>query len=599
VLHKLSSGETGNLCYFFINTETEISTPVVPVGYPVEGKEISIVDDQGQAVGINQVGEIVVRSRYLSDGYWRKTELTSSKFFTDQDEAGRRGCFTGDLGRLLPDGCLVYLGRKDTEVNIRGYRVAPIEIEMALLEHPGVKDAGITAWIQESGENYLAAYIVPADAHAVTSSELGEFLRTKLPDYMIPTRFEFLNSLPQTNGKLDRKKLPKPDDKVTSTCDPAQDDVEKSLVRIWEEVLEVRPIGVRDNFFDIGGHSLVAIQLIATIEKTLGKKLLPAILFQAPTIEQLARVLRREQPTVSWSSLLPIQPDGLRPPFFWIHGDYSNALLPRYLPPDQPLYGLEHQSQDGQPARYTQIETIAAHYLEEIQTVQRQGPYFVGGYSFGGAVAFEMARKLKNQGQEVGLLVLLDPPAWTSAQSIGRRDSSHNGDSEKTQGFRDKLHRQMDKMTRLTVQEKCTYLLVKCREKIAAVITDRTSGLIKLMKRISSMGYLALGHPLPRSLRSSYILAIYHQARKQYRPQPYAGAAILFMSKGRPLSYPEHWKRLITGNIEIHEVDADHMEIRQNPSVVHLWAETLQRSLSKAQARNDPDSAFIADRLSS
>ena len=163
--------------------------------------------------------------------------------------------------------------------------------------------------------------------------------------------------------------------------------------------------------------SLLAVRLITSIEEVFGKQLIPAKVFQSPTIAQLATILRQEKQPDSWSSLIPVQPSGSQPPFFWVHGDLSNSFLPRYLGWDQPLYGLEHQSQDGKPALYDSVESIASHYLDEIHTVQPKGPYFLGGYSFGAMVAFEMAQQLKKAGADVALLALLDPPSVTSSKS--------------------------------------------------------------------------------------------------------------------------------------------------------------------------------------
>jgi amino acid adenylation domain-containing protein len=298
ILHQLSSNETGTVCQYFINQETEIRTPVAPVGYPVEGKEIFIVDESGKDVEIYQVGEIAVRSRYLSSGYWGNPALTDSKFLPASGRGPEQVCLTGDLGRMTPDGCLTYLGRKDHQVKVRGYRVAISEIELALLEHTQVKDAGVVAWEREGDEKYLAAYVVPRQEPVPTTDEMYDFLRKSLADYMMPSAFVFLESLPRTNGKLDRPALSPPDHKRPSLrypYIPPRSEVEGKLTRIWGEVLKVSPIGIHDNFFDLGGHSLAATRVIAQVFEQFQMEVPLQSLFQSPTIAEMAAVITEHQ----------------------------------------------------------------------------------------------------------------------------------------------------------------------------------------------------------------------------------------------------------------------------------------------------------------
>ena len=478
ILHKYSSGEAGNICEYFIGADTEIDSSVVPAGYPIEGKEVSIVGDSGASVGVNQIGEIVVKSRYLSDGYWRDSELTNKQFFADTSEPGRLGYFTGDLGRLLPNGCLIHLGRKDEEIKISGYRVAPIEVEMTLLEHTQVKDAGVASWSRESGEKYLSAYIVPRENQVLTAGELRAFLREKLPDFMIPAQFVFLDDLPRTGGKLDRRNLLKPETDREQAYVAPSSELEIQLVALFEELLERRPIGVRDNFIDLGGDSMLAIQAVVKIEKLFGKQILPAVFFYAPTVEQLAGHIKQDQAPPIFTALLPVQPYGSKAPFFWIHGDHSNALLPRFLPPDQPMYGLEHQSADGKPARYRRVDAIAAHYLDEIRAAQRRGPYYIGGYSFGAVVAFEMATQLAKLSEEVGLLVLLDPPGAVSHRSFVMSREFFD-DSSPTPKSQSGVHEHFDPIKSRPLGAKCNYVFAHSRRKVFLAISETRDAIIE------------------------------------------------------------------------------------------------------------------------
>ena len=255
-------------------------------------------------------------------------------------------------------------------------------------------------------------------------------------------------------------------------------------------------VGIHDNFFDLGGHSLLAAQLVGQIERVFGKRLPLPALFRAPTVEQLGRLLQEEKWPESWSSLVPIQPRGSKLPFFWIHGDESYSFLPRYLGPDQPLYGLQHQSEDGKPARYTEVETIAAHYLEEMRTVQLRGPYFLGGYSFGGTIAFEVAQQLKRQGEEVAFLLLLDSH-FPGDNVPGSVDGKTNPTP-----FHEELRRHFYNLALVGTKEKLTYL----SDRITGKLMNPVISIKRFYKTIVCKVCLGVGLVLPVSLRSFYIL---------------------------------------------------------------------------------------------
>jgi acyl-coenzyme A synthetase/AMP-(fatty) acid ligase/2-polyprenyl-3-methyl-5-hydroxy-6-metoxy-1,4-benzoquinol methylase len=294
----LATNETGVIRIYLIDHNTEITGSDVPVGYPVDDKEILLVDEAGKEVGFNQVGEIVVRSRYLCPGYWRGLDLTADKFKPDPQGGENRLYFTGDLGLMLSDGCVVHKGRKDFRVKIRGYGVELSEIEGALLGHLQIRQAAVVAWDRSSGEKYLAAYVVAQQGGALTINTLRDFLSPKLPDYMLPSTFVFLESLPLVNGKIDRKALPRPDEKrpkLNRPYVPARLEVEQRLVNIWEEVLEVRPIGIHDNFFDLGGESLLATLVVSRIRAAFNVDLPAHSLFETPTVGSLARSIETER----------------------------------------------------------------------------------------------------------------------------------------------------------------------------------------------------------------------------------------------------------------------------------------------------------------
>jgi amino acid adenylation domain-containing protein len=298
LINRMSSGETGNLCAFFIDKNTKIDTAIVPVGYPSEGKRIFLLDDAQNEVGVNQIGTIAVASRYLSSGYWNNSELTKDKFILSKGSGDERLYLSGDLGRMLPDGCLVYVGRKDDQVKIRGAKVAIDEVEAVLSEHPQIKQSAVVAIDGSSGDKYLTAYIVRCSQQTTTVTDIQDYLRKRMPDYMIPAAFMFMESLPLTNGKVDRKALPKPDNKRPELSTPfalPRNDIEKRLIGIWEEVLNVRPIGIHDRFVDLGGHSLSATRVMSRVIEQFQLEISLQLLIQSPTVADMAALVTDQQ----------------------------------------------------------------------------------------------------------------------------------------------------------------------------------------------------------------------------------------------------------------------------------------------------------------
>ena len=294
-VNRLGGSETGTFRRYFIDESTLISGSTVPVGYAVEGAEVLLLDEDGKKAGFNEVGEIAVKSRYLALGYWRRPELTKARFLPDSD--GEDGCVyrTGDVGLMRPDGCLVYLGRKDFQAKIRGHRIEVTDVETALLHLGMIKEAVVVAWGDDANNKVLVAYIVPAKQPAPTVTVLRRALAEKLPDHMLPSAFVVLDALPLTpNGKVDRHALPVPDrarpDLENAFVAP-RTSVEEVLARIWSEVLSVDQLGIHDNFFELGGHSLLATQVISRVIKTFRVELPLRSLFESPTVADMAVVI--------------------------------------------------------------------------------------------------------------------------------------------------------------------------------------------------------------------------------------------------------------------------------------------------------------------
>ena len=295
----LSSSETHMLTEYYIDCDTKLSGVDVPVGYAAQDKEILLLDDQGDPVGCHEIGEIVVRSKYLSPGYWRNPELTAGKFKNDREHSDKRIYFTGDLGLMLPDGCLIHKGRKDFRVKIRGYGVEVGDVEKALRDHSDIQDVVVVPKMMESGEARLVAYLTSHLQPGPSITQLRSMLKTKLPDYMIPSSFVLLDALPLTpNGKVDRRTLPDPGNarpNLNSTYAPPATTTEEQLTSIWSEVLSVDQVGIHDNFFDLGGHSLAASRVISRVIQAFQIELPIKALFDSPTITEMAVVITKNQ----------------------------------------------------------------------------------------------------------------------------------------------------------------------------------------------------------------------------------------------------------------------------------------------------------------
>ncbi len=295
LVNRLGSTETGTIRWHFIRQDTQIEGPSVPVGYPVEDNEILLLDDTGREVAAGGVGEIAVKSHYVLPGYWRRPDLSQTALLTAPN--GDRIFRTGDLGCLLPNGSLLHLGRKDGQLKIRGHRVEAAEIEMALLDLGGIRDAVVVGRADRAGDQRLVAYLVPAATPAPSASSLRRGLAERLPDHMIPSAFVKLDGLPLApNGKVDRQALPAPrpdrPDLDTPFIGP-RTPIERTVADIWAEVLGLFPIGIHDAFIELGGDSLRAFQVLARVRAAFGLELPASLLFEAPTVEHLAATVVR------------------------------------------------------------------------------------------------------------------------------------------------------------------------------------------------------------------------------------------------------------------------------------------------------------------
>jgi len=395
--------------------------PKIPIGRPLANTRTYVRDSEGQPVPIGVAGELYIGGINLAVGYLNNADMTAERFVPDpfSEEPGARLYRTGDLARYLADGNIEYLGRLDEQVKIRGFRVELEEIASVLRQHPSVNECVVIASDSGAGDKTLIAYFTSEQATDELETELRNYVKQKLPHYMVPTDFVWLEYLPiNPNGKVDRVALPAPNQARAKTegnfCAP-RTTVERVLANIWVELLGVERVGVNNNFFELGGHSMLAVRLMARIQELFGQELPLSALFQSPTIEHLGQILEQEGESQPWSHLVAIQPNGSKPPFFCVHPAGGQVFcyyqLSRHLGNDQPFYAFEAQDfltigENGE--KYNGIEERASIYLDALQLVQPMGPYLIGGWSFGGIVAFEMAQQLKRRGEEVALLAIID-----------------------------------------------------------------------------------------------------------------------------------------------------------------------------------------------
>lgn len=571
----LAMTEAGTIRMGLLNQDTSIPGNEVSVGFPVEDKEVFLVDDAGREIGLNEVGEIAVKSKYLSPGYWNDPELTTAKFSRDSRDPDLRIYHTGDLGVILPDGRLVHKGRKDFRVKVRGYGVDLIEVESALRAHPGIREAVVVSPRTRFGDTRLVAYFVSDSDSTFTVSDLRHHLERKLANYMIPSAFVRVDEIPlTTNGKVDRNALPEPKDERPELGAPYEgprNEIEQRLVRMWEEVLDVRPIGIRDGFFELGGDSLTAARLFVEIEEAFGKRFPPTTLHWGGTVEQLAAILQEAGWSAPWSLLFPIQPGGSKPPFFWVYGETSDVLLPHHLGADQPVYGLMHEARTGKRVRYTRLSDIAGNHLEDIRAVQPRGPYFLGGFCFGGIVAFEMAQQLEKQGQEVALLFLVD---LDTLVNWGPR-------FEKAESFQGRLHRHSHSLKTIGLRESLDYVSVRMKATVRATSKGLDSMRRRIARTVERHAYFLRGRPLPPPLQEKYINSVDVWAMQHYEPEVYPNDIVLFKARGSSYD-PGMVAKMTAGRLHLHELPCVHAEMLKEPQV-SAWANRLRGYLDEAQ----------------
>jgi amino acid adenylation domain-containing protein len=560
LLHVYGPTENTTFSTWYSIAQVSEDATTLPIGQAIAHTEMRVLNQALQPVPIGIPGELYLGGLGVARGYLNRQELTETCFITIP---GSNSKFykTGDLVRYLPDGNLEFIGRIDHQVKIRGFRIELGEIEMALKQHPEVQDAIVLVDEDPVRGKSLLAYVTAIQI--LSDSELKQFLQQRLPDYLMPAAYQCLDYFPLTpNGKVDRLALPKP--RLSEVALPVnhvlpKNPLEAELVKIWAEVLNLPTVSTCENFFDIGGHSLLAVRLVAKIEQVLERKVSLSQLFQAPTIAQMAQMFQAETGIIK-----PFQitaPQLGKKTLFWCAQSLGEVNpLVRHLDADQPFFFLDNNFfAIDDPSLY--IQERAVQGIQQIKTIQPEGPYYLGGFCLGGMVAFEMALQLQEQGEEVALLTLVEswknkvpepqPPRWNN-----RIVRSWN------------FHRR--ELSTLQPSEKSAYLLNRLKNVVKRWTAPETA---------EAPATIAI--PQPLTLEELQIQRAINQgleAKSTYDARSkYAGATILCFSRNdldlTNVLAQSGWEDLLSQPPKIYTIPGHHLSLTQEPEVqkLALW----------------------------
>jgi thioesterase domain-containing protein/acyl carrier protein len=439
-------------------------------------------------------------------------------------------------------------------VKLRGFRIELGEIEVTLSQHAAIESAIVQLYGKNQEQKRLVAYLVFANGQALTSAELRRFLKKRLPEYMVPSEFIFLESLPLLpNGKVNRRGLPDPEnlDPVEARAlVPPRDEIESRLIEIWKSLLGTISLGVQDNFFDVGGHSLLLTRLLHEIEDAFGKTLTFTDVFEAPTVEQLAEIVRGQTAPSPREGIMPIQAQGDKTPFFWIRGGPLFLPLSRLLGTERPSLGvyLPSSKASSLPPYYS-LQDLAAALIDVIRQVRPHGPYYLGGLCINGVLSYEMAQQLSAQGEQVPLVILYD-----SQNPVTYLDFSRQG------------------RVGVFVRQAKFHLQTIARMKLADVspyLRERVFELRRTYSQKKWRAYYKRGWRVPQR-KLGNLDPIIHPPAFHYRPQPYAGRVIFFKSsewpEGDHWDFQSGWRELVP-EFEVHQVPGGHESMFDEPNV--------------------------------
>jgi len=525
----------------------------ITIGRALPGVATYVLDEKGARVAPGTRGELFIGGHGVARGYLNRPELSAERFVADPFAGvpGARMYRTGDVASVRDDGRIDFFGRSDFQVKVRGYRIELGEIEAALEARDEIRSAVVAVRADdESGESALVAYVTVRPYADVTSSKLRRELLHTLPAYMIPDAVVVLDTLPvNANGKIDRTNLPAPlrgGSGERASYEPPRTELETQLTAIWEDVLDVRPIGRTDDFFELGVTSIVAARLFHRIETELGAQLPLSPLFTAPTIEKLAALIESGTQQRSAVSLVPIQPLGSRTPIFCVHGGAGTILhlqpIAKRLGAEQPFYGFQIAGLYGHAAPPLTVEGMAEQYVREMRSVRPAGPYVLAGYCFGGMVAYEMAVRLRRAGEHVALVISFNGTSPSYIQRYG-----NDVRNPRVPGAR-KRPTLRSLLGQLTPRE------LKYRLAFRRRVNDFRDRLA-----------FRMGRPVPPLRRERAFLKLCADAEARYRAGRYDGPMLLVQAEGMFREPTLGWTECTGGTIEsivvpgYHEIERDTM----------------------------------------
>jgi amino acid adenylation domain-containing protein len=399
---------------FDVSPDMEFSSGSVPIGRPIASTRVYILDPGRQPVPIGSPGELHIGGDGVALGYVNQPDLTAERFIDDPFDgpAGSRLYRTGDICRYLDDGNIEFLGRSDSQVKIRGFRIELGEIEARLREHPDVRQVAVLLREDHPGDKRIAGYIVPQLPNAPPeAANLRRHLQARLPDYMVPSAFLFLDALPLTpNGKVDHKGLPAPPSRprvAQAYVDP-RNPIEESLAVLWCELLQIEQVGIDDNFFELGGHSLLGVQLVERMNRQFGATFRAVDLFRRPTIAELGSILAASSPATGGNKFLSeLRPPTTRGSVVWIGGHFTELL--KSLPAGVGFCRLGLDGMDTETFHRLDVDATVERYTAELLQADLTGPLAISGFSYSGLLAYALALRLRQAISERVEVVLLEP----------------------------------------------------------------------------------------------------------------------------------------------------------------------------------------------
>lgn len=544
------------------------------IGRPIPNTQAYILDKNLQPLPIGVAGELHLGGDGLAKGYYNRPDLTEEKFIPNpfSIEDGARLYKTGDLCRFMLDGQIEFLGRIDFQVKVRGFRIELQEIENVLQKHPLINDLLVTVFNDETAGQQLVAYITLKNNNAENiANELRNHLKQSLPDYMIPQVFMVLEKMPlNANGKIDRKALPAPVIKSNNINEEISFEqlsvTEEKLKDIWKNILNQGNIGVNDNFFTIGGHSLLGVRMFIELEKQLGVRLPLQVLFKAPTIKSLAAEIDNAESSIEWQPVVMFRKGGNKPPLFCLHMHNGNIyrwkVLEKYLPEDQPIYAIQPKALDARQTPHRNIVEQAAYYIQEIKKIQPHGPYYFAGLCYGGTVAFEMALQLQATGEKTALVFMVNNYAPLENPKLYRL----------TKGF--------ERFFKLDFSEKLNYALEK-NIRIGKKIKEKALGIFSKKAEETLPAHKVVNED---------IRVIHTLALMAYKPSVKYNGNVFIVRAGGPVEDPEFydetigWKKWVNGKIEVVQIEGSNNDtIIEEEQYNSQLAAFLKKKLAESQ----------------